>query len=395
MPILAACRRPPLLLLTLLALLLAEPGHGQDHLAARTRSDAATSPHNARFQSLLDAAVSHGLPGVSLRVKGPGIDFQGAAGVANLVTGEPLTINHVMYVASLGKTFTATVALQLCDEGRLDLEAPMTTWLPREVTKRIPSSGNITLRQLLSHTSGLVDYLNDDTGWRSDFDGDPHKQWTHSEIVSYLYDKPLLFAPGSNYHYSNSNYVLVGMILEQVSGQPLHTLISNRILAPLGLHHTFNGREPVGGGKHAHGYIRRCGRVIDTYPWYGHYGLADAGIHSTPGDLAVFLKSLFTSEDILSETMRSEMTHVSSSGHPGSRYGLGIYVQQNAGGAGPWYSHDGIDPGYQAAMMYGPDLNLTVVLSANASLGKADVIYEKLITAVVRTALDAVQENRR
>jgi CubicO group peptidase (beta-lactamase class C family) len=138
----------------------------------------ARPPYNARLQALIGAAVREGLPGVSLRVEGPGIDFQGAAGVADLMTDEPLTTNHVMYVASLGKTFTAAIALQLCEEGRLDLDSPITTWLPVEVTRRLPSSGKITLHHLLSHTSGLIDYLNDDKAWRADFDRAPRRRWT-------------------------------------------------------------------------------------------------------------------------------------------------------------------------------------------------------------------------
>jgi len=383
------CNRPLLFFLALFVLLVPGLGHGYDRLGAFAREDAATPPNNARLQSLLNAAVRDGLPGVSLRITGAGIDFQGSAGVADLITGEALTTSHLMYAASIGKTFTATVALQLCDEGRLDLEAPITTWLNSEVTKRIPSSEKITLRHLLSHTSGLIDYMNDDKAWRSDFVRAPHRQWTHSDVVPYLYDKPLLFEPSTDYHYSNSNYILVGLIIEQVTAQPIHTLIRKRILAPLRLQHTINGDETVSRVKRAHGYITRRGRIIDTYPWYSHYGLADSGIHSTPGELSLFIKSLFNNEEILSRTMRTEMTNVSESGHPPSEYGMGIYVQHNPWGAGQrWYTHDGIDPGYQVDVMYMPDTGLTVVLAANASLGKANFIYEKLITAVVQVTLD-------
>jgi len=286
------CRRPLLLFLILQVLLVPAPGHGHDRPGVFARADTARLADNARLQSLIDAAVRNGLPGVSLRIKGPGIDFQGAAGVADLITGEALTTNHVMYTASLGKTFTATIALQLCDEGRLDLEAPITTWLHSDVTQRIPSSEKITLRQLLSHTSGLIDYMNDARAWRSDFARDPQRQWTHSDVMSYIYDKPLLFEPGTDYHYSNSNYILVGAIIEQVIGQPHYTLIRKRILTPLGLKRTFNGHETARREERAHGYIiKRRGRIIDTYPWYSHYGLADSGIHSTPGELALFLRS--------------------------------------------------------------------------------------------------------
>ena len=383
-----------LLLLTLLVLLVPAQGHGYGRLGDFVRTHDATLHDNARLQSILAAAVRHGLPGVSLRVKGPGIDFQGSAGVANLVTGEPLTTRHVMYTASLGKTFTAAVALQLCDEGRLDLEAPITSWLPAHMTRRIPSSEKITLRHLLSHTSGIIDYLNDDRHWRSDFVRDPQRQWTHSDIVPYLYDKPLRFVPGTDYDYSNSNYILVGLIIEHVSGQPVHTLIRKKVLEPVRLQQTYNGNEAVSGEYHAHGYVNRHGRIIDTYPWYNHSGLADSGIHSTPGELALFIKALFTTEKILSMPMRMEMTHVSATGHPPSDYGLGIYVQHNPWGAGQrWYTHDGIDPGYQADMMYLPDHDLAVVLAANASYGRANFIYEKLLKTVVQYTLDAVRRN--
>jgi len=259
------------------------------------------------------------------------------------------------------------------------------------VRNRIPSSGEITLRRLLNHTSGIIDYLNDDSAWRSDFARDPTRQWTHADIIPYLFDKPLLFDPGTGYHYSNSNYILVGRILEQVTGQPFRRLIRTRIIKPLGLQYTFNGNDNSL-KKRAHGYVARRGSVTDTYPWYGHYGLADSGIHSTPADLTLFLRSLFTTGRILSETMRKEM--LDASGSPSSQYGMGIYVKRLPGG-GRWYAHDGVDPGYRADMMFFPDKDLTIVLCANASLGKADVVYEKLIAAVVQMSMGAVRGGGR
>jgi len=389
------CHRLLFLFLAPLLLLQAAWGHGFHRPGVFTLAGRTMPSYNADLQALLDAAVREGLPGVSLRVMGPGIDFQGVSGVADLTTGEPLTTKHVIYVASLGKTFTATIALQLCDAGRLDLDTPITIWLPAKVANRIPSSGSITLRHLLNHTSGLIDYLNDENSWRIDSVLDPHRQWSHNDVVTYLFDKPLLFEPGTAYHYSNSNYILVGSILEQVTGQPLHRLIRERILAPLGLNHTFNGYENFGSEKRVHGYVRKRGRIMDTYPVYSHYGLADSGIHSTADELALFLKSLFTTEAILSKHMLAEMTKVAASGHLPSRYGMGIYALTSPWGGGRWYTNDGVDPGYHADMMYLPDLDLTIVLTANASQWKADFIYDRLITAVVKVALETGRESRR
>jgi len=381
-------------LILLLVLLAPALGHGHDGAGALPPVHVAMPSRNARLQALVEAAVGAGLPGIALRVKGPGIDFQGAAGVADLMTGEPLTTNHVMYVASLGKTFTAAVVLQLCEEGRLDLETPISAWLPVEVTRRIPSSEKITLRHVLSHTSGLIDYLNDDTVWRADFDRAPRRQWSNSEVVPYLFDKPLLFEPGTGFHYSNSNYILAGWILERVTGQPLHALIRKHILSPLGLKHTFSGDETIGSEARVHGYVMRRGRIVDSYPWYSHFGLADSGIYSTVGDLARFFQSLLATDHILSEDMRAEMTGVPESVHPPSAYGKGVFVQRNPRGAGLWYANSGVDPGYHADMMYLPDQDLTVVLFANASQGMADYIYERLVTAVVQDAMQAVRGKR-
>ncbi len=343
-----------------------------------------------RFQSLLDAAVADGLPGVSLRIAGAGIDFLGAAGVADLVSGEPLTPAHTLYTASLGKTFTATVALQLCEEGLLDLDSPIERWLAQDLADRIPLSETITLRHLLSHTAGLVDYLNDRKPWRSAFVRDPRRRWSHADVVRYIVHEPLLFEPGSDFHYSNSNYILVGLIIERVTGRPLGELVRERITGPLKLKHTFNGA--AGRQGRAHGYVRRHGRLIDTYPWYSHYGLADSGMNSTPADLARFIVSLFNSDLLLSEAAVEQLLHPSKLGHPPSDYGLGIYVQRNPWGLGrTWYAHDGIDPGYQADMMYLPELDLAIAIAANASMGEAGFIYERLIHAVVRTTLESVQ----
>ena len=378
-------RRLPLLALCVLFLQVQE--HAPAHAAALVPGYAGIAARNLRLQALLDAAVRAGLPGVSLQVTGPGIDFEGTAGVANQATGEPFTAHHVMYVASLGKTFTAVVALQLCAERQLELDVPITTWLPAAVTVHIPSSEQITLRHLLTHTSGLPDYLNDDTAWLTDFTRDPGRLWTHRDLIPYIQDRPLLFRPGRGFHYSNSNYILVGWILERVTGQPLHKLVRRRILVPLGLKHTFNGKESAGIAARVHGYIRRGSRIIDTTPWYDHYGLADAGIHSTAGELARFFRALLATDRLLSWNMHREMTHVDESVRSHSRYGISIFVQRDTGGGKQWYSNNGVDPGYHADMLYFPDQDLTVVLLANASQGQSDLLYEQLLSAVVRVAL--------
>ena len=373
--------------LLLLVILAPVPGNGHDRAGP-------SPPPDARLRFLLDAAVRLGLPGVSLRVTGPGIDFRGAAGVARVATGEPLSTEHTMYLASLGKTFTATIALQLCEEGRLELDSTISTWLPEAIAARIPSSDEITLRHLLSHRSGLPDYLNDGKAWRSAFFSDPQRLWSNRDVVAYIRDRPLLFDPGTEFLYSNSNYILAGLVVERVTGRPLHALIRERVLKPLGLRNTFHSHDTRVGGKHAHGHVRRSGRLIDTFSWYRRHGLADSGMHGNPDEVALFLRSLLTTDALLGEAMRTEMTKAPATSPRPSDYGLGLYVHQDLWGGGPALTHDGHDPGYEADMLYFPDLDLTIVLCANASLGRASRVYESLIVEVIRTALQAAGRMR-
>ena len=389
----AYCHGLRAICLGLLVLPSASPCLSHDSQKEVAQSDSIQRGYTAYLQFLLDSAVTEGLPGVALRIKGRGIGFHGVAGVANLYTAERLTTAHAMYAASLGKTFTATIALQLCEEGRLDLVTPIARWLPREIAEHIASAERLTLRHLLSHTSGLIDYMNDGKAWRIDFDRDPARTWTHRDVLAYLRDKPLLFEPGSDFHYSNSNYVVVGLIIEQILQQPMHVAVQERILSPLGLRRTIHGQHAAKNVKRAHGYVNRRGHVFDTFPWYGHYGLADSGIYATTDDLARFVESLFKYGKLLSDAMRYQMTTASGSGRPPSDYGLGIYVQHNPWGWGyRWYAHDGIDPGYQADMMYLPQHELTIVLAANASMGRASAIYEQLLEAAIDVTLRAIRQ---
>jgi CubicO group peptidase (beta-lactamase class C family) len=130
--------------------------------------------------------------------------------------------------------------------------------------------------------------------------------------------------------------------------------------------------------------------VIDTFPWYGDHGLADAGMHSTPGDLARFLRALLTTDELLGGDMRREMTSVPLPGRAPSGYGLGILVHRDLAGGGPAYSHDGRDPGYEADMLHFAGPGLTIAACANASLGRASRVYDRLITRVVHASLAAV-----
>ncbi len=345
-----------------------------------------------RLQKVLDQAVADGLPGTALAVKSDDLNFTGVAGVENIETAVPLTVNHRFYLASVGKTYTAVAMVRLAADGLLNLDDPITTWLPAAITDRIPSSDAITIRSLLNHTSGIFDFRNDGEDWLDEFQsGDPARHWTNADILPYFFDKPLHFESTTDYRYSNSNYVLAALIAEAASGQSIQELIRNYILAPLGLQETVHGHEALGIPSIAHGYVDADGDTIDVYPWYSHYGVSDGGVQSSAAGLAVFVHHVLTGDTVLSDAMRTELVTPPNVGNPPSTYGLGI---ARASGETPEvidYWNSGKNLGARADFHHitSVDGSVTIAFCASASFGKYDILYDQFMQAVIEVLIDA------
>ncbi|MEW8380404.1 MAG: serine hydrolase domain-containing protein, partial [Candidatus Thiodiazotropha taylori] len=334
-------------------------------------------------------AVSKGLPAVSVRVAGRNIDFSGSAGMSDLATMEEATVEHRFYVASVGKTFVAATLVQMASEGLVGLDDRITDWLPAVITDRIPSGDQMTLRMLLNHTTGLFDFQNDSDAWDNDFFASgPTRHWQQADALPYFLDQPLHFEPGSNYSYSNSNYILAALIIERASGASLQSEIRNRIIEPLGLENTLQGHEAEGIPGLVHGYVDDEGQTFDVYPWYSHFGLADGGIQTTADDLADFILGILRTDLVLDDAMRAEMLQPSLLGAPASNYGLGIKITPIAGSDEVIYSHSGKDPGYQAEMLYFQEKDTVIILCANGSFDPYDTAAQELLLKIYQLLED-------
>jgi D-alanyl-D-alanine carboxypeptidase len=201
---------------------------------------------------VLHPALAHwqagGFPSLSATVGNScGVLWSSAAGVADLRSGRPARATDLYGIGSITKTFVAVVVLQLVDEGRLDLERPVTDYVPRLRDMHIANVGAATLAQLMNHTSGIPSW-EDDPRWIRDARGagiDPSRRWQPTDSLAYIDGKPELSPPGAEYHYANTNYTLLGLAVEAVTGQPLASEIARRILAPFGLHDTYlEGYQP-------------------------------------------------------------------------------------------------------------------------------------------------------
>ena len=343
-----------------------------------------------RLQQALDEAVTAGLPAVSLAVSSATFEFSGAAGFEDLETQIPVSPDHRFYLASVGKTYTAVAILRLVFAGTLDLDDPIARWLPTAVTERIPHAANISLRQLLNHTSGIFDFQNDGDDWNEAFQADPERQWSNAATLPYFLDRPLHFEPGADYRYSNSNYVLAALIAEAATGTPLRDIIRYQLLEPAGLHHTVHGNEAAGLANLVHGYVDDEGKRVDAYPWYSHFGVADGGMQASMPDLVRFVRIVLTTDLILDEAMREVFTTPSGLGQPASDYALGIQTIEGEAPGEYIYGHSGKDPGYQADFLHvqTPSGSLTLALAAGGSFEPYDTTYQWLLQTVLEILAD-------
>ncbi|MFF7454431.1 serine hydrolase domain-containing protein [Kitasatospora sp. NPDC008115] len=291
--------------------------------------------------------------------------WRGTAGVADLTTGAPVPDGARFRIGSVTKTFVATVVLQLVGERRIGLDDPVERHLPGLV----PNGAAITVRQLLNHTSGIRNFTDDP---RFDTEGEAALErwltvgrWTTYrplDVVRIATAQPPYGSPGSGWWYSNTNYVLLGLIVEQVTGRTWAEETERRIIRPLGLRDTsMPGASTVIPGPHAHGYVERPGGPADvTLQNPSAYGPAGAGI-SSARDLARFNAALLGGR-LLRPAELDAMKQQVDTGQ-GFTYGLGL--SRHPGACGEFWGLTGGILGYGTLVTGSADGRRQVVVSVN------------------------------
>jgi D-alanyl-D-alanine carboxypeptidase len=341
--------------------------------AAAARSDpAACEP----FRGYLDSVRAGGrAPGLALGVAFPdGRSCGIAAGMADTARREPMRADALLLSGSVGKTYVAAVAMQLVGEGRLELDAPISRWLGAEPWfDRLPNARQITVRQLMRHTSGLVRYELDPR-FLADLTRQPQRSWTPAERIAYLLDKPAPFAAGAGWDYSDTNYIVLGLIVERITGRPLNDEIARRLLRPLALRATRPSDSPEIPGL-AQGYagpdnefggadaMVRDGRFVinPQFEWAG------GGYASSAEDLARWTRAYFTGGAYPDSLVRVATDGVEARMlGPGARYGLGVIIRPSP--LGETWGHSGFFPGYVTEARYWPAQGIAVTLQVNTSV---------------------------
>jgi D-alanyl-D-alanine carboxypeptidase len=345
-------------------------------LAPQAQSTAGALSQASRLQAALDEwRGSIQSPGASLGVvTKDGQVFGLASGLSDRTAGRALTPDDLLMAGSTGKTFFAAVALQLIEAGQLDLDARISKYLgTKPWFQRLPNAKDITVRMLMTHTSGLVRYEMNPK-FTADLRANPDKSWTPEEELSYLFDATPPFAAGQGWDYSDTNYIVLGMIMEGITGTKLYDEVQRRFLGPLklsrvapttsrripGLVPGYAGpRDPLGLPDEV---VTNGVFVINPqFEWTG------GGYATSARDLARWGHELYAGRAI-SQKMRDLMisSAVPARLGPETQYGLGVIVRP-ATPAGPAWGHSGFFPGYQTELIYFTDSGLTMAVQVNSS----------------------------
>ena len=305
-----------------------------------------------------------------------GESFGLAVGYSDRDAKTPMKPTDRMLAGSVGKTFALATAMQLVKEGKIGLDDKIEKYFGKEPWfDRLPNSRDITVRQLMNHTSGLVRYEFKET-FTNDLTANPMKVWTPEERLAYLFGEKAKFEPGKGWDYSDTNYIVLGMIIEKVTGRKFYDEANRRVIRPLKLKNTIPQEGPVMkgvvqgyagpsnpfGGKDA--MIENGKFVVNPQlEWTG------GGYASTAEDLARWAKFMYEGKAFDASLLPQVLDGVAAPmlGRE-TKYGLGVIIRQTQ--AGTSWGHSGFFPGYLTDMMYFPDRRIAIAIQVNTSVGQ-------------------------
>ena len=356
-------------------------------------------PLAERFQAELEALHAElEFPGATAAYVLPdGTTGVAAAGLSDVENATPMTVHSRMLAASIGKTFVGAAVLALAQEGKLGLDDAVSEWLgDRPWYPRLPNGDRITVRHLLTHTSGLHDHVYAQAfaqalaeRWQ-----EPGNPFPPEALVEFILDKEPLNAPGEGFHYSDTGYILLGLIIEKAGGRTFYEEVEERFLEPLNLDQTTpsNQRELEGLASAYIAADNPLGLPVKTttapgvMAWNPAMEWTGGGFVSTPRDLARWAKALYEGDAMPGDYLGELFNTVPVV--PGEvSYGAAVAVYEDTP-LGPTYGHGGGIPGYTSSMRYFPEYRFAVAYQVNTDINRdafAEMIEKRLATLVAES----------
>ncbi|MFA5403708.1 MAG: serine hydrolase domain-containing protein [Ignavibacteria bacterium] len=276
-------------------------------------------------------------------------------GVSNLSTGAPMDENNFFRIASNTKTFTGLALLLLVEEGKINLDSTISYYLPEY---NVPNGYQIKIRMLGNMTSGLYNYSDDGELWTSFIASNFLMTYPPDSLLAIAFRHPVNFPPGTNYEYCNTNIVLLGLLMEKVTGKPASQVIEEKVIRPLNLMNTYWPNTIYLLTPYCHGYnTDLMSTLVDATNWNSSWGYTAGVMISTIPDLKIWAKAVAEGK-LLSEQMKAERFN-----WIGNHYGFCVMK------AGNWIGHPGTIFGYNSHVFYNTASKITLVILANTDTG--------------------------
>jgi D-alanyl-D-alanine carboxypeptidase len=360
-----------------------------------TAQQPAASLPEALQRKLDELRERSGVPGITagiVLVDGTSIGL--ASGLADTVTREPMRPSSLLLQGSVGKTYVAAVALQLVQEGRLDLDAKVSTYLGDEPWfAQVPNHADVTVRHLMNHTSGIVRYEFDER-FIADLLAQPDRIWRPEEQIAYLFGSEPPFAAGAGWDYSDTNYLILGLIIERLTGETYYAELRRRVLEPLSLANTVpSDRRRIPGLVQGYGGPENpfgpAEMLVDgVFAFNPQFEWTGGGIASTAADLARWGKALYEGRAFDATLLPVMLDGVPARLGPNARYGLGVIIRPTP--LGESWGHSGFFPGYLTELAYFPEYRVAVAVQVNSSdFGALRMSPAAMLLELARAAVGA------
>ena len=331
-------------------------------------------------ETVPEAMKSAGIPGAMVGIWSRNGDYVKAFGVADTATGSPMRTDFYSRIGSVTKTFTATAVLKLVDAGAIGLDDPIAAYL-----EGVPNGEAITVRQLLTMSSGLTDYTKI-PGFEEFLFADPRREFPPTELLDLAFTAPAQFPPGERFEYSNTNYILLGLLVERIGGKPLAEYLTENILSPLSLDNTSLPAGTRFASPHAPGYTESFedgGAPQQATDWSSSFTWAAGAMTSTLEDMRSWMPALATGALLSPELHKQRLETIPEPGGAADfGYGMGVFTVAG------WIGHNGSVPGYQTVAIYLPERETTLIVMINTDIaapggGDPSAALATAITSVI------------
>ena len=331
----------------------------------------------AKMESLIKEINAPGF-NVGIWIPGEG-EWQNSFGVADKETAEKMSLDNHFRIGSITKTFVITAVLQLVDKGDISLDDKISKYIDN-----VPNGDKITIRQLANMTSGLANYSEDEEWVKKVIYTKNDRNVPTSELLEVAFKLPPTFAPGKGWHYSNTNTVLLGQVIEKVSGLSLDKYLQENIFTPLALENTSFPLDEKMPSPYAHGYTKQTLDEKEADATFNNPSWTNAAgqMVSTFADLKIWAKALGTGALLSEDAFKERLTWVTLPPNTAKRkYGLG--VGSNSG----WINHTGSLPGYNCIVAYLPEKQAVFVVMINSDM---DLVIKEKNVPLTEMVFEAV-----